>query len=339
MPTVLIGPAPLRHQAGRFREILEAAGFTCIDPEGNDTLTEPQVRTYLPSADAMLAGGERLSDEILALAPRLRVIARTGVGYDAVDVDSATRRGIVVAITPGTNQESVAEHVFALLLALTRKIVVNAIDIRAGGWDRSLIQPLRGKTLGLVGLGRIGRAVATRAVAFGMRVIAFDVLTPDPEFDARHGIRRMGFEELLAESDMVSLHVPLMPETKHLINRETLARMKPGSYLINTARGGLVVEADLYASLVSGHLAGAGLDVLDPEPPDPSNPLLSLPNVVVSPHNAGIDVQSMIDMANLAAQCVVDLYQGRWPSACIVNGELREGWSWSATARASHRES
>jgi phosphoglycerate dehydrogenase-like enzyme len=161
-----------------------------------------------------------------------------------------------------------------------------------------------------------------------MTVVAHDTLA-DADFDARHGIRRLSLPDLLAESDVVSLHTPLTAETRGLINRETLARMRPGSYLINTARGGLVVEADLYDALASGHLAGAGLDVLDPEPPSPDNPLLRLPNVVFSPHLGGIDIKSMNDMADMASRIVVDLSRGRWPAAGIVNEELRESWEWS----------
>jgi phosphoglycerate dehydrogenase-like enzyme len=285
MPTVLISSGPLRSQPGPFRDILTAAGFECIDPEGPYTMSEGELRATLPHVDAMIAGGEAMTAEVLDVAPRLRVIARTGVGYDAIDVEAATARGIVVCIAPGTNQESVAEHAFALLLALTRRIVINDREIRAGGWSRILVAPLRGKTIGLVGLGRIGRAVASRALAFGMRVVAFDPVS-DPDFDLRHGIGRLGFEELLAESDVVSLHLPLTKATHGLFNRDVLARMRPGSYLINTARGGLIVEADLHASLVSGHLAGAGLDVYAQEPLPADAPILSRQQVVLTPHNA-----------------------------------------------------
>jgi phosphoglycerate dehydrogenase-like enzyme len=329
MPTVLIGPGPLRNQPGPFREILTAAGFRCIDPPGEHTLSEREVRAALPQADAFIAGGELVTAELIALAPRLRVIARTGVGYDAVDVAAATARQIPVVITPGTNQESVAEQAFALMLALSRNVVNNCVSIRSGGWDRTMVQPLRSKTLGLVGLGRIGRAMATRALAFGMTVVAFDPIAADADFEARHGIRRLSLDELLGSADVVSLHLPLTDETRGLINRATLARMRPGSYLINTARGGLVVEADLAESLTSGHLAGAGLDVLNAEPPEPGNPLLGLPNVVLSPHMGGLDVKSMADMAALAARCVVSLHEGKWPPAeCVVNDELEAGWTW-----------
>jgi phosphoglycerate dehydrogenase-like enzyme len=328
MPTVLIAPSPLRNQEGPFREILKAAGFDFIDPSGDHTLTESDLREALPKTDAMVAGGERITAELVALAPRLRAIARTGVGYDAVDVAAATARKIPVMITPGTNQESVAEQTFALLLALTRNVVNNDRIIRAGGWDRTLPAPLRGKTLGIVGIGRIGRAVATRGLAFGMQVVTCDPVAGDTEFEARHGIRRLGFEELLQESDVVSLHLPLIPTTQGLMNRVTLAMMRPGSYLINTARGGLIVEADLAKSLSTGHLAGAGLDVLNHEPAEPGNPLLSLPNVVLAPHIGGIDTKSMADMAELAARCIVRLAQGEWPEGCVVNDELKDGWRW-----------
>jgi phosphoglycerate dehydrogenase-like enzyme len=328
MPTVLIGPGPLRNQPGPFREILTAAGFHCIDPPGDHTLSEQEVRASLPEADAFIAGGELVTAELIALAPRLRAIARTGVGYDAVDVAAATARKIPVVITPGTNQESVAEQAFALILALSRNIVNNCQSIRGGGWDRTMVQPLRSKTLGLVGLGRIGRAMATRGLAFGMRVVAYDPIAADTDFESRHGIRRLSLDELLATADVVSLHSPLTNETRGMINRATLARMRPGSYLINTARGGLVVESDLAESLASGHLAGAGLDVLNAEPPEPGNPLLQLPNVVLSPHMGGLDLKSMADMAELAARCVLSLYRGAWPSGCVVNNELAAGWKW-----------
>jgi D-3-phosphoglycerate dehydrogenase len=328
MPTVLIGPGTLRNKPGPFREILADAGFRCIDPPGDHTLTEPELRAALPEADALIAGAEFITSDLIARAPRLRAIARTGVGYDAVDVAAATARSIPVMITPGTNQESVAEQAFALLLALTRNVVGNHNTIRAGGWDRTLVQPLRGKTLGLIGLGRIGRAVATRALAFGMSVVAFDPLAADADFEDRHGIRRLGLDDVLAASEVVSLHSPLNDETRGLINRATLAKMRPGSYLINTARGGLVVESDLAESLASGHLAGAGLDVLNDEPPEPGNPLVNLPNVVLSPHMGGIDTRSMADMAVMAARCVVSLHEGTWPAGCVVNNELEAGWRW-----------
>lgn len=329
MPKVLIGSGPIRNQPGPFRDLLVASGFTPVDWPGSLPISGDEYRRLLPDIDAVIAGGEPLTGEMMAIAPKLRAIARTGVGYDAVDLKSANARQIAVCITPGTNQESVAEHAFGLLLGLTRKIAENDRVIRAGGWDRSLVQPLRGKTIGLVGLGRIGQAMVPRAVAFGMKVLAYEP-APSPEFDAKWGVERTTMPRLLAESNVVSLHLPLMPSTRSLFHREVFAMMKPGAILLNTARGGLVVEDDLYEALVSGHLGGAGLDVFDPEPPSPANPLLQLPNVVSSPHLGGIDAKAMEDMATLAAQCVIDLHQGRWPGECVVNPEIRDGWRWGS---------
>ena len=234
---------------------------------------------------------------------------------------------MALTITPGTNQESVAEQTFAFLLALCRNLVILDKDIHQGGWDHRLVAPVRGKTLGLVGLGRIGQAVAVRAHAFGMTIVAYDPVV-DLAFDERYQITRMNLDELLARSDVVSLHMPLNDQTRGVVNREFLARMRAGALLINTSRGGLVVESDLRDSLVSGHLAGAGLDVLNHEPPEPGNPLLGLPNVILSPHVAGTDYQSMSDMAELAARYIVELYHNRWPAECVVNRELKEGWRW-----------
>jgi phosphoglycerate dehydrogenase-like enzyme len=328
MPTVLIGPGTLRGKPGSFRAILRSGGFDeLIDPEGDHTLTEDELRRFLPRADALIAGGEILSAELMDRSPRLRAIARTGVGYDSIDVEAATARKIPVMIAPGTNQESVAEQTFALLLALTRDIVNNDRIIKSGSWSRVLVTPIRGKTLGLVGLGRIGRAVASRAIAFGMRVVAFDPVA-DVAFDAKHGIERVGFEELLTVSDVVSLHLPLTPATRGLFDRKVFDLMRPGAILLNTSRGGLVVEVDLCVALASGKLAGAGLDVLNNEPPEPDNRLLALSNVVLSPHLGGIDTKSMADMADLAARCIVDLKEGRWPVGCVVNEGIREGWNW-----------
>ena len=176
-------------------------------------------------------------------------------------------------------------------------------------------------------MGRIGRAVAMRAPGFQVRVVAFDTIV-DADFDQRHGIKRMSLDLLLECSDVVSLHVPLNDATRGMVSREFLAKMKRGSYLINTARGGLVVETDLRDAVQSGHLAGAGLDVMAKEPPDRDCPLLGVPNIILCPHIAGTDLQSMSDMADLAASTIVELSQNRWPAECVVNSDLREAWKW-----------
>ena len=326
MPTVLIGAEPIRHQPGAFRTLLEGAGFLVVDPPSEGKLSERDLLEWLPAADAIIAGGESITAGVIAASPNLRAIARTGVGYDAVDVPAASARGIAVTITPGTNHEAVAEQTCARLLALTRDVVAHHRAIRSGLWDRTpLPRPLRGRTLGLVGLGRIGRAVAARAVAFGMRVVASEP-AGDPDHDRRLGIARVGLDELLAASDVVSLHLPLVEATRGLFDRSAFARMKPGALLINTARGGLIVEADLVEALRSGRIGGAGLDVFDREPPPADHPLWSLPNVVATPHLAGVDTLAMADMAEMAARCLVDLFQGRWPAEAVVNPEVAPAW-------------
>ena len=326
MPTVLIGSEPIRRQSGPFRTLLEGSGFSVIDPEVEGKLSEADLLRWLPASDAIIAGGETISAGVIAASPRLRAIARTGVGYDAVDVPAASARGVAVAITPGTNHEAVAEHTFGLLLALSKDLIGHDRGIRSGRWDRlALPRPLRGQTLGLVGLGRIGRAVAHRAQAFGMRIIASDPIQ-DPDFDRVRGIARVEFAELLGSSDVVSLHLPLVEATRGMFDRSAFARMKPGAVLINTSRGGLIVEEALIEALRSGQLAGAGLDVFDTEPPHAEHPLRSHPNVLATPHLAGIDALAMTEMALMAARNLVDLFEGRWPAHAVVNPEVAPAW-------------
>jgi phosphoglycerate dehydrogenase-like enzyme len=259
--------------------------------------------------------------------PGLKVIARAGVGYDAVDVAEASKRGVAVTFAPGTNQDAVAEHTFLLILALAKNFLPQHASIAAGGWSRQANLPLRGRTLGLLGTGRIGKAVALRGLAFGMPVIAHDPY-PDRAFLDANKIPLVSMEEVLSRSDYLSLHTPLMPETRQLINKRTLALMKPSAFLINTARGGLVNEADLAEALSTGKLAGAGLDVFDEEPPAKGNPLVKMDNVVMTAHTAGVDWQSLRDMAKAAATGIASLARGEWPEHLVVNPEARARFKW-----------
>ena len=313
---------------GPWRTILESAGFEVRFPRsGGRVLTEDQLRDELGNARATIASTEPYTAAILGAAPQLRVVSRTGVGYDSVDVAAATARGIAVACTPGANHEAVAEHVFALLLAIAKRVVTNHAEVAGGGFRRQPSRPLRGKTLGIVGLGRIGRAVARRAAAFGMQILAHDPFVSRPPDDAPEA-RLVSIDELLARSDVISLHAAASEATQRLIRRDTLAKVKAGVILINTARGTLVDEADLADALRSGKVAAAGLDVFEREPPAGS-PLLAAPNVVLSPHAAGVDERTIEDMATMAAQTIADLFGGRWPAERIVNGEqLKRPWNW-----------
>lgn len=322
MARVLITTEALRELPGPHLDVLTTAGCKVHYPAKPVLITEDDTLTAMEGCAAALAGSEPYTQRVLRELPALRVISRNGVGYDQIDVDAATRRGIAVTITPQGNHEAVAEHAMALLLAVTRNVVRNAIETRRGNWPRRCaFIPLRGKTLGIVGLGRIGRSLAQRAAGFGLSIIACEV-QPDRDFVARLGIEMVALKTLLARADFVSLHAPMTDETRQLINRRTLALMKPGSVLINTARGGLVNEADLAEALQSGHLAGAGLDVLSVEPPPPGHPLLELENVIVSPHVAAFDEQARRDMALAAAQNIVEVLAGRWPRESMVNPEL-----------------
>ena len=329
-PVVLICQPLLIQKSGTWRTILESAGLKVRFPgSGGKVLTGEQLRSELDGVAATIASTEPYTAAILKAASNLRVVSRTGVGFDSIDTAAATERGVVVACTPGTNHEAVAEHAFALLLAVAKRIVPNHADVAGGGFHRQPSRALRGKALGLVGFGRIGRAVARRAVAFQMKVLAHDPLLPSLPDDAC-AVEQVTFDELLARSDIISLHAAATESTSRLIRHETLAQMKPGVVLINTARGTLVDEPALKEALQSGKVAAAGLDVFEHEPPAGS-PLLSAPNVVLSPHMAGIDEQAFEDMATMAAQTIVDLCQGRWPAERLINaGQLRQPWKWGS---------
>jgi phosphoglycerate dehydrogenase-like enzyme len=327
MAKVLVTPATLANIDGPFLRVLRGAGLEVVLPTWDAQLTEEGLLKHLKGISASLAGSEPYTRRVLEAYPMLRVIARVGVGYDAVDMQAANERGVVVAIAPGTNQESVAEHTFALLLALTRTVVSQHNAIKAGNWPRHVTAPLRGRTLGIAGLGRIGKAVATKGAAFNMKLLAYEPF-PDEAFVRQYNITLVPLEKLLAESDYLTLHMPMSKETHHLINRKTLAQMKPGALLINTARGGLVNEADLVQALKSGHLGGAGLDVFEQEPPGKSE-LVGMENVVLTAHTAGIDVQSRDDMAQSAAQAIAALSKGEWPAHQIVNPEVRSKFKWA----------
>jgi phosphoglycerate dehydrogenase-like enzyme len=324
---VLIAPMTLANLDNPpFLRILLDAGFDPVYPTKPQQMTEDELLEALQGVSASLAGSEPYTRRVLAAHPQLRVIARAGVGYDAVDVQAATDHGMVVTITPDTNQEAVAEHTFALILALAKEVIPHHLAVKAGQWPRKSNLPLRGRALGIAGLGRIGKAVAIRGAAFGMKLLAYEPF-PDHEFVKKYGVKLLSFEDLLRESDWLSLHVPLSAESRHLINKKTLALMKPTAYLINTARGGLVCEPDLVDALRTKKIAGAGLDVLDAEPPGP-HALFELDNVVLTPHTAGVDQQSRDDMAVSAAEAIVSLYRGEWPEKKIVNPAVRATFRW-----------
>ncbi len=325
MPRVLISPREVQNFEPAYRDVLLNAGWEIVYPPPAEAniLTPQELLENLRNIDAVVAGSEVYNADVLVATPQLRVIARVGVGYDSIDTAAATSAGVVVATAPGTNHDSVAEHTFALLLSFTRWVVTRTNAIRAGDWPRHYSKPLRGSTLGIVGLGRIGRAVARRALAFDMRVLGYDPL--DAECPS---VMRVSLDQLLNESDYVSLHLPVLPDTREMMNHVRFSRMKPGAVLVNTSRGGLIHEGDMLESLRSGQLGGALLDVLQEEPPPQEHPLLKCENVLLTPHAAGVDLQSIADMARSAAEAIVSLRRGEWPAEKIVNPDVKSVFRW-----------
>lgn len=327
MPRVLVTPVYFQQADGPYLEVLRSGGCEVVYPPEGLALRDPQtVIEQIQGVDAVIASVEPYTREVLQ-ASQLRVVARNGVGYDSVDVRAATELGIAVTITPGANRDSVAEHAVALMLAAAHGFPARDKEARGGVWRRRPLSRLGGKTLGLVGLGAIGKAVVPRAAGLGMKVIAFDPFA-DRAFAAEHDVRLCTLDELLAAADVVSLHAPSTPETADLINAQTLAAMKPGSILVNTARGSLVDEDALADALASNHLAAAALDVFKTEPLDPDNRLLAQDNLLMCPHMAGIDLQALELMGRLAADSIVQLAAGGWPQGRVVNEEIRDGWKW-----------
>ncbi len=320
MPRVLVTDRMWNNWVSPRRHMFEDAGWEIVRSKYPFPMTAAQIREQLPGIDAAMASSqEDYSDAALEGADRLKVIARTGVGYEYIDVQAAARRGIAVTITPQANFETVADGTFGLMLALSRRIVMSDRQMRFERWEQLANHDVWAKTLGIVGFGRIGRAVARRARGFEMRSL---VAEPYPDMDAVEalGVELTDLDTLLRESDFVTLHVPAMPETYKLMNAERLALMKPSAVLINTARGSLVDEDALYEALTTDRLAGAALDVFDPEPPDPQSPLLLLENVVVTPHIAGMSEESNDRMGVQAIQNCIDALNGRLSPDAIVNG-------------------
>lgn len=324
---VLIGPAHLADIRPVYEPILRNAGFDLVMPTQHVQMTESQLRAVLPGCVASLAGSEPYTRAAIAeaAAAGLKVLARAGVGYDAIDVSAATEHGVVVTIAVGSNQNAVAEQAVGLILMLAKQIVPQHLSIRAGGWPRKAYGSVRGKTLGIVGLGRTGKAVAERMLPFGVNMVAHDPYA-GAEFAAARGIRMVPMDELFATADFVTLHCPLTHETKHLIGKKTLSLMKPTAYLVNSSRGGVVNEPELFEEMKAKRIAGVALDVLEVEPPA-GNPLTTLDNVYFTAHTAGVDVQSRNDMAAFAAQAIAKLLGGDWPTDWIVNPEVKPKWS------------
>jgi D-3-phosphoglycerate dehydrogenase / 2-oxoglutarate reductase len=276
------------------------------------------------------------SRRVIEQLARCRFIMTLGIGYDLLDVDAATERGILVANVPDYCQEEMSDHVMALILAWTRRIIKLRDVVRAGGWRQDAepgiqrgiwptMSRLRDQTLGIVGLGRIGRCLVPKARGFGMRIIAHDPYLAAEELE-KLGVRQVDLDALLSQSDFISLHAPLTSTTRQMIGRAQIEKVRPSAYLVNTARGGLIDQTALYEALASGKLAGAALDVTDPEPISPDDPLLTLDNVIVTPHSAHASIPALIAVLTRPAEEMIRVMRGEWPVG-LINHAAKERYS------------
>jgi D-3-phosphoglycerate dehydrogenase len=303
--------------------LLERAGLSVVDAPRGDEAT---LRGLAEDAVAIMTCFARVTSAVIDNARELRVVARFGVGVDNIAVDAASARGIPVTYVPDYCVAEVAEHALALLLSLARGVVRYNESVKGGRWHLGVGAPLRrveGQTLGLIGCGRIGSRLAAKATGLGLRVLIYDkaaIAVPE-------GARSAGLEELLANSDFVSLHVPLTPETRGIVDESMLRRMKSSAFLINSARGGLVDTAALARALREGWIAGAGLDVLPQEPVAADDPLLRLDNVVLTPHVAFYSEESLGELRRRATQSVIDVLAGRAPEHLANAAGLSRGAS------------
>ena len=306
-----------------IRRLLEArkdVRITTLDPPA-----EPKLETAIADAHAVFLWLEPITEALLAKAPKLKMVSRYGVGYDTIDVEACTRHGVAVGVANGSNDLSVAEHALMLLLAVARNTVAYDTRVRSGGWrgpGAPIMGELANRTVLVVGYGRIGTRVAKLCAAFGMKVMVHDPAFPTPRIAADGHIPAPDLRAALPRADVLTLHCPLLPTTRNMINAETIGLMKKGAWLINTARGPVVNQQALCDALHSGHLAAAGLDVIAQEPPDPSDPILKAPNVTLAPHNAAQPVECLAKMAERSAQNILDVFDGKADPGFYVNPEV-----------------
>jgi phosphoglycerate dehydrogenase-like enzyme len=298
--TILCAPGDETHH------LLEEAGYVTTHNRWHGGRIEEEMISLLQDVDGLIVGSDPVTARVLRASPRLRVVCRPAVGYDNIDVSAATALGIAVCTTPGLNRTAVAEYTIGLLLQCSRRVLENLEEGHRGGWQEQRGRDLAGRTLG------IGKEVAKRARAFDMTVLAYDQ-KPDPVFARDHGVAYAPLERLLRESDHVTLHVNLDGSTRHLLNAERLALMKPTAYLINTSRGAVVDTAALCRVLTERKLAGAALDVFECEPLEADSPLRRLENLYISPHAAGASEDYLRSAPLVSAESAMAVLEGRRP--------------------------
>lgn len=302
MKKVFVFPSSFGKFSDEPDRILQEAGLE-VTKFFKPGMTEDEVIEKLQGYDAVILGLEPMTARVMEACPQLKVVSRFGVGMDNVDLEAARRLGVRTFNTPGANADAVADYTFGMMLDLARSISVANRDLKAGQVKKYTGYPVYGRTLGIIGLGAIGKGMARRAAGFGMKVIAYDVFW-DEAFAKEHGVQRVELDELYKESDFITLHCGLNEQTRHMIGAAELRAMKPTAFLINNARGGLVDEEALNEALRAGEIAGAGIDAFVTEPPIGS-PLLELDQVVAAPHVAGSSMDSVNNMGIFSARNAV----------------------------------
>jgi D-3-phosphoglycerate dehydrogenase / 2-oxoglutarate reductase len=301
------------------RKVLESAGFELIEIQPN-CKTEEDVIARCGEADVLLVQWAPITRHVLQSLPKLKGVVRYGIGVDNIDLNAARELGIGVANVPTYCLEEVSNHALAFMLSLARRIPQDHYGIAHGGWGIGPLLPIPSfldMTLGLVGFGAIARRVAQKARCFGFRIVAADPFLSDSVF-TQNGVERVALEALLASADIISLHCPLVPETAHLIRRETIQTMKPGVLIINTARGPIIREVDLIEALTSGRVLGAGLDVFEKEPLPADSPLGKMPNVLLTSHAASVSSRAVVALQTEAAEAARDFLEGKRPQGKLV---------------------
>ena len=305
---------PFRHHGSLVspdaKKMLLDAGFELVCNDTGRKLDRDEQKAMIADAFAVIAGTESYDDDMLSAAPNLKLVVRFGVGTDNFDLESMKRRGIAVGVI--SNNNSVAEFTVALILGIMKNLHRFDNAVREGDWSRFTMRELKAKTVGIVGFGRIGRRLAQLLQGFDVNLIAYDPYM-NGEAAAQLNVKPVTLEQLLSESDVVSLHIPATPQTHHLINRETIAKMKDGAYLVNTSRGVLIDEAALKEALEAGKLAGAALDVYEREPITKDLPLNSLDNILLAPHVAALSVETNYNAGITCAESVIRVYEGGTP--------------------------
>ena len=322
---VLLTTTSFQDIPGPHHEQLKEAGFELICERG--PLPESRMLELVGEIDAFICGDDEITKAVVDRAlPRLKVISKYGIGLDKIDVDYVTEKGIPLTFCPGVNHTTVAEHTFALLLALSRQLITEANHCASGEWVRLTGHEIMGKTISIIGLGRIGKEVAIRAKAFGMKAIGFDLYW-DEEFAQKYEVKRCdNIEEALNNGDVISLHVNLTDETRDLINKERISKMRDGVIILNCARGEIVNSNDLAEALQTDKVGGYGADVLDQEPPPADHPILKAKNTVITPHIGSRTYESVQRQAGMAAQNLILALKGEKPLAQANEVPVTNHW-------------